>query len=86
MVSFEEIMEKLRDAGSDGTSELKLRNENAQTKSFVKRLSFLKKEAKQKTKLLIPTELAIPFNPRTGVADPTSNVSYQTCISVKISC
>lgn len=73
MVSFEEIMEKLRDAGSDGTSELKLRNENAQTKSFVKRLSFLKKEAKQKTKLLIPTELAIPFNPRTGVADEQYN-------------
>ena len=67
------FLKELQESGTDGTSRYNLRNENEQTKERVGSIPKLKKEKKKKSKLLIPVELAIPFNPTTGKADDTYN-------------
>ena len=67
------FLKELQESGTDGTSRYNLRNENEQVKERVGSIPKLKKEKKKKSKLLIPVELAIPFNPTTGKADDTYN-------------
>lgn len=73
VVSLESFLETLKEIGEDGTSKYQLRNENVQTKNRVARIPKLKKELKKKSKLVIPAELAIPFNPLTGAEDDNYN-------------
>ena len=67
------FLKELQESETDGTSRYNLRNENEQTKERVGSIPKLKKEKKKKSMLLIPVELAIPFNPTTGKADDTYN-------------
>lgn len=71
VMKLEDFMRELSESGANGTSQFKLRNENIQSKDRTARIPKIKKEIKKKDKLLIPLELAIPFNPMTGVADDT---------------
>ena len=73
IVSLESFLEDLKEIGEDGTSKYQLRNENVQTKNRVARIPKLKKELKKKSKLIIPAELALPFNPLTGKEDEKYN-------------
>ena len=73
LMSIEELLKELQENGKDATSEFKLRNEDIQTKQGTTRIPKIKKEVKKKHKLLLPLELALPFNPVTGVADDTYN-------------
>lgn len=73
MMTIEDLLKELQENGKDATSEFKLRNEDIQTKQGTARIPKIKKEAKKKHKLLLPLELALPFNPMTGVADETYN-------------
>lgn len=69
----EEMMKMMQEAKLDGSSKLHLRSESIQTKVRVNRIPRLKKSLKKKSKLLIITDLALPFNPETGVADDQFN-------------
>lgn len=71
VMKLEDFMKELSENGLDGTSKYKLRNENIQSRDRTARLPKVKKELKKKEKLLIPLELAIPFNPMTGKVDDT---------------
>lgn len=73
VTSLEDYLTSLQESGKDGTSMYNLRNENEQVKARVASIARLKKEKKKKSKLLVVMELAIPFNPMTGVADDKYN-------------
>lgn len=68
---IDEILANLKTGATTVTSEY--RNEDAQTKMKLKRIETLKKVSKKKSKVLIVTELALPFNPFTGKEDETYN-------------
>lgn len=69
-----EMIERMNAACKGGTSKLHMRSESIQEKSRISRIPTLKKELKKKSKLLVITDLAIPFNPETGAEDDTYNV------------
>lgn len=73
IMKFEDLLSELKEKGKDATSEFRLRNEDIQSKDRTARIPKIKKELKKKDKLVIPTELAIPFNPATGEPDDTYN-------------
>lgn len=73
--TLEELLQELSDNGKDAGSEFNLRSEEIQSKDRTARIPKIKKEAKKKSKFLIPLELAIPFNPTTGKADDKYNPS-----------
>lgn len=68
-MTMEELTALMGSVGSDGSSQLNLRSEELQTKKVVKRLPMLKNVLKKKSKLLLETEIALPFNPQTGKAE-----------------
>lgn len=68
-----EMFEKMESCGSDGASALHMRSESIQQRQGTSRIPLLKKALKKKSKLLLVTELAVPFNPETGVSDETWN-------------
>ena len=68
----EEMIEKMSEAGI-GKSKLHMRSENLQTSNRVHRIPRLKKAVKKKSKLLVLTEIALPFNPETGKEDDMFN-------------
>lgn len=72
-MKMNEMIKMLADAGSDGGSKLHMRSEKLQNKQRVARIPMLKNALKKKSKLLVLTELAFPFNPETGEADDTFN-------------
>lgn len=69
-MTMEELTNLMNAVGSDGSSQLNLRSEDLQTKRVVKRLPMLKNALKKKSKLLLETEIALPFDPKTGEANP----------------
>ncbi|GAA0101657.1 hypothetical protein UT300012_23720 [Paraclostridium bifermentans] len=71
MDKINEIMSSIMECGTDTISTF--RDESAQEKVRMKRIPKLKKEPKKKSKILIVTELAIPFNPATGKEDDVYN-------------
>ena len=73
MSDVQQLLEGFMSGDIATTSELKLRDENIQKKFRGTRLKGLKKEPRKKSKLLVMTELAIPFNPFTGKEDDTYN-------------
>lgn len=72
-MNTEELLKKMSNIEKEGKSALLMRSEKAQEKAKAYRIPRLKKALKKKSKLLIPTDIAIPFNPKTGVADDTFN-------------
>lgn len=73
MSNVDELLRELMDGSRATVSELKIRDERMQRKNTIKRLSKITREQNKKSKLLFPTELAIPFNPYTGKEDDTYN-------------
>lgn len=73
VMTMEEFFSEMQEKGLDGTSQYQLRNEAIQDRSKTGRFNRLKREKKKKSKLMFTLELAIPFNPMTGVADETYN-------------
>ena len=69
----EELYAKMTSGEVSGQSKLGMRSEAIQHKYTAKRLPKLEKKLKKKSKLLVVAELAVPFNPKTGVADETYN-------------
>lgn len=67
----DEIISVLRSGSVSVASEY--RNEDAQVKRKVKRIDSLKKAPKKKSKVMVITELALPFNPLTGKEDEQFN-------------
>lgn len=70
-VELEDFLAKLKSSEVDTKS--KLRNENKQTREGSSRVPFFKKEKGKQCKLLLLTDMALPFNPFTGKADETYN-------------
>lgn len=62
----EEVLKKLKTGAIQGSSSLKTRDETKQVKSTVTYVPWLKKEAKKNSRLIIPKEVAIPFDPFLG--------------------
>ena len=60
-MTYEEMMEKMAQVGSDGGSALHMRSEDLQHKVKVKSIPRLKNALKKKSKLLLDAELAFPF-------------------------
>ena len=69
----EEMLKKMKELQQNGSSALHLRSESIQRKQTAYRLNMLKKDVKKKSKLLVVCDLAIPFNPETGLADDEYN-------------
>jgi hypothetical protein len=63
---IQDLVDKIKAGELKGESSLKLRNESAQTKIRVKRIDKLQKELKKRSKLFIPVEIAVPFDPMDG--------------------
>lgn len=80
---IDEILANLRAGSTSVTSEY--RNEDAQVKTRVKRIATLKKQSKKKSKVLVVTELALPFNPLTGKEDEhyNRNCKYRPIMSTE---
>lgn len=70
---IDDLVRKLNAGEIRGDSAYKLRNEEAQNRVRIKRIPRLAYELKKNAKLLIPLELALPFNPMTGQADEKFN-------------
>lgn len=68
----EEMLAKMEELGA-GKSKLHMRSENAQVGNRIVRIPRLKKALKKKSKLLVFTEIALPFNPFTGKEDDEYN-------------
>lgn len=64
---FENAMASI---GSAGESVLQLRSEELQERHRVKKMKRLKTALRKKSKLLLETEIALPFDPETGLASP----------------
>lgn len=69
----EEMIKRMQNVDTFGKSKLHMRSEALQQRQQIKRIPMLKKDLKKKAKLLVIADLAIPFNPRTGVADDEFN-------------
>ncbi len=69
----DEMIERMQGIDSEGKSKLHMRSESIQQRQQIKRIPMLKKGLKKKAKLLLVADLAIPFNPKTGVADDEFN-------------
>ena len=69
-MTMEELITIMDSVGQNGSSQLNLRSEDLQTKRVIKRLPMLKNALKKKSKLLLETEIALPFDPQTGKAEP----------------
>lgn len=69
----EEMIKRMQGIDTDGKSKLHMRSESIQQRQQIKRIPMLKKGLKKKSKLLLIADLAIPFNPKTGVADDDYN-------------
>ena len=76
VMSLDEFLSEMEEQGLDGTSRYQLRNESIQNKQR-SGINRLKREKKKKSKLLVTLELAIPFNPMTGVPDETYNADHK---------
>lgn len=68
-----EILARLKSGEIASVSSLETRDENKQVRSRLARIPWLKKEAKMVKRLLIPKELALPFNPETCFPDEQYN-------------
>lgn len=79
----QEIFEKMMMDSGFGESKLQLRSEAKQDVHRVARIPRLKKALKKKSRLLIITELALPFDPNTGeVSDKyNADTKYRTTAS-----
>lgn len=60
-----------------GGSALNLRSETNQSRVRPVRIPSLKKDIKKKAKLLLVSEIALPFNPETGIADDDYNEDHK---------
>lgn len=69
----DEMLAKMAEIGCDGRSKLKMRSEKIQNGQRSKKYARLKKGLKKKSKLLVLTEIAVPFNPETGEEDEMFN-------------
>lgn len=69
----EEMSKRMMDP-KFGRSQMCMRSEKAQDIGKVKRIPRLQKALAKKARLLVVTELALPFNPMTGVEDENFNV------------
>lgn len=78
-----EVFAKMMSGEISGQSKLGMRSESIQHKYSARRLPKLEKKLKKKSKLLIAAELAVPFNPETGVADEKYNptTKYRPALS-----
>lgn len=65
-MNYKEMVAKMEEIGSDGGSVLNMRSEDLQTKHKTVKIPRLKNALKKKSKLLLDTEIALPFNPETG--------------------
>lgn len=65
-INWKEFQQSMEECGLSGGSDLHLRSETLQHQKFAKGIPMLKKSLKKKSKLLIPIDLAIPFDPETG--------------------
>lgn len=72
-MNTEELLQKMKNFETEGRSSLMMRSENAQEKQRSYRIPRIKKLLKKKAKYLIPTDIAIPFNPATGEEDDKFN-------------
>ena len=61
-----DLLEKLLNGEIKAGSELNIRNENRQTRNFVKKINKLKRENGKISRLLILKEVALPFDALTG--------------------
>lgn len=68
-MSILDLINDFKDGKIVGVSKHKLRDESKQERFKSERLKSLKKESQMQYKLLVITELAIPFNPATGKED-----------------
>lgn len=73
MSNVMELIQDFKDGKVEGISKHKLRDESIQEKNRTFRLKTLKKESLLREKLLFLTEIAIPWNPATGLEDDTYN-------------
>lgn len=71
--TYEALAEQLMSGEIKGESVYKVRNETIQSRIRIRTIPKLKRELRKKSKLLIPLELAFPFNPQTGEADDRYN-------------
>lgn len=72
-MTMNEMMQAMQDAGCDGSSTLHMRSESIQNRPQMNRIPTLRNKLKKKSKLLLMTELAFPFNPATGEPDEKFN-------------
>lgn len=68
-----ELLARINSGDLKGESEFKIRDENARTKTKVRKVPRIARELKKVSKLFFPAELAFPFNPLTGKADENFN-------------
>lgn len=65
-MTMDDLIKAMKEAGSDGSSKMKMRSEDLQYKNIQKKLKNLKSGVKKKSKLLLEAEIALPFDPLTG--------------------
>lgn len=70
-VTLEQVVAQFKNLNVPTTS--KIRNESLQTKVTVPRINRIKKERKKKSKLLVLREVALDFDPLTGMETDTYN-------------
>ncbi|KSV57900.1 hypothetical protein [Acetivibrio ethanolgignens] len=70
VLTHEELMTMLEQAGSNGGSSLNMRSEALQSKKKKRYIPRIKRELRKVSRLLLPIDLAIPFNPVTGQSEP----------------
>lgn len=72
-MDVKQFYEKLKNGDIASRSSLDLRNESKQVKGNTGRIPFLKKEKGKLAKLLVLTDIVLPFNPFTGEEDNEYN-------------
>lgn len=76
-----DLLEKLLNGEIKAGSELNIRNENRQTRNFVKKINKLKRENGKISRLLILKEVALPFDALTG-SQENFNDNYKWRLAV----
>ena len=69
-IDLKEFRKKMETGEISTASSLHMRNEDIQQKQRAPQYDYVKKETGKMCKLLIPKEIAIPFNPMTGEEEP----------------
>lgn len=72
-IDLSEFKRKIASGEVKAGSELSMRSESKQNKFKMETHQKLERKKGKMSKLLIPTEIALPFNPATGVEDETYN-------------